>query len=242
VRCREAVCTLGRLLSLGKDLPRLIEFLLSPASKVLDSWFESDILKATLATDAVVGAMIAPSSQQSAYVLLHHVMSGPWCNVRGGMGALSRALARSAEESGAEIRVNSPVRRILLQPSVSGLKDSQAVRGVELCDGSVIECSTVLSASSPHTTFISLLADHPETANALPSDFLRRVRALDVRSGSVKINVALNALPSFLCLPNVAPGVPGPQHRGTVHFETSMEQIESAFRDAQVRRVCLVGA
>jgi phytoene dehydrogenase-like protein len=146
------------------------------------------------------------------------------------MGALSAAIARAAVDAGAEIRVSAPVKRILLAGG-----PARAVCGVELCDGSVLECDNVLSAAAPHTTFIDLLADHPETADALPVKFVQHIRALDVRSGSVKINVALNALPSFLCLPNVAPGQAGPQHRGTVHFETSMAQLEAAFLDSQVR-------
>ncbi|KAK3255004.1 hypothetical protein CYMTET_35801, partial [Cymbomonas tetramitiformis] len=79
------------------------ELLTAPASHILDRWFESEILKATLATDAVIGAMAAPSQAGSAYVLLHHVMGeaagkkGVWAYVEGGMGSISNAIAQSAQ-------------------------------------------------------------------------------------------------------------------------------------------------
>lgn len=69
------------------------ELFTGPAKQILDRYFESDILKATLATDAVIGALVSPQQTGSAYVLLHHVMGeaagkkGVWAYVQGGMGA-----------------------------------------------------------------------------------------------------------------------------------------------------------
>ncbi len=110
-----------RARGLGKDLYRLLSMLSGPATTLLDEWFESEQLKATLATDAVIGAMASPSSPGTAYVLFHHVMGetdgarGVWAYVRGGMGALSESLAASARASEVEIRTACPVAKVLLE-------------------------------------------------------------------------------------------------------------------------------
>ena len=215
---------------LGVELPGFFEFLAAPASKILDRWFESEELKATLATDAIIGALVAPSTPGSAYVLLHHVMCGTWSSVRGGMGALSDAVCAAAREAGAEVVVDAPVRRILLAGG-SGGGGGHRVEGVELEDGSVIRAERVLSSAPPSTTFGALLGEEAAAA-ALPADFRRQIRTLNVQSGSVKINLALSRLPNFLCAPNGEAGAAQPHHRATIHFETDTGQIEAAFRDA----------
>ena len=97
-----------RFLKLGRDGPRAVEILTAPARTILDRWFESDEVKATLATDAIIGAMASPSTPGTAYVLFHHVMGecngarGVWGYVKGGMGSLSEALADAARTHGAE--------------------------------------------------------------------------------------------------------------------------------------------
>ncbi|HEY6098878.1 MAG TPA: NAD(P)/FAD-dependent oxidoreductase, partial [Anaeromyxobacter sp.] len=114
-----------RLLALGKDGPAAVEILTAPARAVLDRWFESNEVKATLATDAIIGAWASPSTPGTAYVLFHHVMGetngarGVWGYVRGGMGALSEALAAAARAHGAEIRTSAPVARILVRGGVA---------------------------------------------------------------------------------------------------------------------------
>lgn len=222
---RDAVAAAARLAGLGTELPGFFEFLAAPASKILDRWFESEQVKATLATDAIVGALVAPSTPGSAYVLLHHVMCGTWANVRGGMGALSASVAAAAREAGAEIVADAPVRRVVL--GAGG-----AVEGVELEDGALVRAERVLSSAPPATTFVHLLGGAREAARVLPAGFLRQIETLNVQSGSVKINLAISRLPSFLCAPNGDAGAPLPHHRGTIHFETDTGQIEEAFRDA----------
>src|SRR5947208_2946386 len=106
-----------RFLKLGADGARALEILTGAARPILDRWFESEQLKVTLATDAVIGAMASPSTPGTAYVLFHHVMGecngvrGVWGYVRGGMGGISDALAAAARERGAEIRLRSPVAK-----------------------------------------------------------------------------------------------------------------------------------
>ena len=241
---RDALRAGASVAALGRELLPFLEFLTAPATKTLDAHFESEILKATLATDAIIGAMAPPSAPQTSYVLLHHVMCGAWANVQGGMGALSGAIAAAARQAGAELRVSSPVKRILVQPSTASRSSRtnpaaasapspSEVTGVELADGSVIRAPVVLSTTAPRITFLDLLAD---AQVALPPGFAAHIRGADVNSGSVKINIALDKLPSFLCAPN-PPGGPPPAHlRGTIHFETSVSTIEDAFRDASAGR------
>ncbi|KAI6066360.1 Pyridine nucleotide-disulfide oxidoreductase domain-containing protein 2 [Aix galericulata] len=203
---------------------------------------------ATLATDAVIGAMSSPHSPGSGYVLLHHVMGelegrrGAWGYVAGGMGALSQAIARAAASRGAHIFTEKAVSRVLLG------RDGQA-QGVVLRDGTEVRSKVVLSNASPQITFLELTPQEQ-----LPEDFTRRIRRVDTRSPVTKINgryrglppppsqlggtpaqgcraprktaprspppipVAVDRLPSFLAAPNARDGQPLPHHQCSIHL------------------------
>jgi phytoene dehydrogenase-like protein len=225
---------LAKLAKLGWGFRRLgrsdgaaaIEILTGAARPILDRWFESEQLKVTLATDAVIGAMAAPSMPGTAYVLFHHVMGetngvrGVWGYVRGGMGGISNAIAGAARAHGAEIRTGAEVGRVLVRGGKA--------QGVALVDGTEIRAAKVVSGADAHVTFLRLL--EPQT---LPADFRDMVAHLDYRSGSLKINVALRELPNFTAMPGTAPG---PQHRGTIHVCPTLDYIEEAFDDAKYGR------
>jgi phytoene dehydrogenase-like protein len=210
-------------LKLGHDGQKAVEILTGAATPILDRWFESEQLKVTLATDAIIGAMASPSMPGTAYVLFHHVMGecdgarGVWGYVRGGMGGISNAIAAAAREKGAEIRTSAEVAKILV-------KDG-AVRGVALADGTEILAPKVASGVDANVTFLKLMG-----AGDLPADFVQAVRHIDYASASCKINIALSELPDFTALPGTAPG---PQHRGTIHISPTMEYIERAYDDAK---------
>jgi phytoene dehydrogenase-like protein len=221
---------LGRqFLKLGRDGPAAIELMTGAARPILDRWFESEQLKVTLATDAIIGAMASPSMQGTAYVLLHHLMGecngarGVWGYVRGGMGGISNALASSARQHGAEIRCNAPVARILTR--------SGQAEGVVLQDGSEIRARRVASNADANVTFLKLMS-----SNELPGDFVETVRNIDYTSPSLKINVALSEVPNFTCLPCQPAGSAGPQHRGTIHISPTLDYIEQAYDDAKYGR------
>ena len=215
---------LQALKGLENDLPQAFELLTGSATTILDRWFESDVLKGVLATDAIIGAFQPPSAPGTAYVLLHHVMGqsggarGVWGYVRGGMGALTQAMARACEEQGVEIRTGCRVEEILVQ--------SGRAAGVRLSGGDTISAASVVSGIDPHQTFMRLLAEEH-----LPSEFLQAVRRIDYSSATLKINLAVSELPDFTCLPGNAE--PGPQHRGTIHFNSMPETIERAYDDAK---------
>lgn len=220
---------LGALKS-DQTVVNLIELMSSPASKILDQYFESEILKTTLATDAVIGSTLSPRDTGSAYVLLHHVMGeseglkGVWSYAKGGMGAISRALAACAVDHGAEIVCNAEVQRI-----VDGVdkRGERRVHGIQMADGSILEAEYVLSNANPYHTFKELVAE-----DALSESFVRSVELTDYQCGAFKINLVVDRLPDFECVDNeLGPdGVAliGPQHKGTIHFESRMSELESA--------------
>jgi phytoene dehydrogenase-like protein len=211
---------------LGADLPQAVELLTGAARPILDRWFESDVLKATLATDAIIGAFLSISSPGSAYVLLHHVMGeaggarGVWGYVQGGMGGLAASLAAVCHDLGVEIRRESPVRAILT--------DRGRAIGVRLEDGTQIDAKFVASSVDAHLTFEKFL-----TPDELPAYFRDAVARIDYASASAKINLALAEPPRFTCLPT--DGV-GPHHHGTMHIGPSLDYLERAYDDAKYGR------
>nr|XP_011734002.1 pyridine nucleotide-disulfide oxidoreductase domain-containing protein 2 isoform X2 [Macaca nemestrina] len=215
----------GRIL--GAQLPQYYEVLTAPITKVLDQWFESEPLKATLATDAVIGAMTSPRTPGSGYVLLHHVMGGlegmqgAWGYVQGGMGALSDAIASSATTHGASIFTEKTVAKV--QVNSEG-----CVQGVVLEDGTEVRSKVVLSNTSPQITFLKLTPQE-----WLPEEFLEKISQLDTRSPVTKINVAVDRLPSFLAAPNAPRGHPLPHHQCSIHLNCEDTLLlHQAFEDA----------
>ena len=213
----------GRLRKLSAgELAGLVKIFTQSAADLLDEWFESEEVKVTLATDGVIGANGGPKSAGTAYILLHHCMGGVaghrglWGFVRGGMGAVSEAIAASARSAGVEIRTNAEVDRILV-------RDSRA-EGVVLAGGDEVRAKIVASNIDPHRTFLGLLEN-----GVLPEDFRTSIRRFRCEGTSAKINLALNGLPSFKALP----GAPGPQHKATMHICPSVEYIERAWDDAK---------
>jgi phytoene dehydrogenase-like protein len=219
-RLMEIYQALGEL---GGDLPDAIELLIGAARPILERWFDAEVLRATLATDAVIGAFASPSYPGTAYVLLHHVMGeaggarGVWGYVQGGMGGLATALERACGELGVDIRRESPVKRILI--------DKGQIAGVALEDDTLLEAPVVASSIDAHQTFERLI-DPAE----LPVEFRAAVAKIDYSSASAKINLALSELPNFTCLPSS--GV-APHHHGTIHISPTLDYIERAFDDAK---------
>jgi phytoene dehydrogenase-like protein len=219
--------SLGRaFLRLGDGAGEAVEILSGAARPILDRWFESEELKGTLATDAIIGAMASPSMPGTAYVLFHHVMGeaggkrGVWGYMRGGMGGLTQALAAAARDLGADIRCDAEVARILV-------RESRAV-GVALVGGDEYYAPIVASNADARVTFLRLV-----DRSALPEAFVADVERISYASASLKINVALAELPSFRALPGTEPG---PQHRGTIHICPDQDYIERAFDDAKYGR------
>ena len=213
------------LAELGDDLPEAIELLTGAARPILERWFEAEVLRATLATDAIIGAFASISSPGTAYVLLHHVMGeaggarGVWGYVEGGMGGLAHALEKACQDLHVEIRRESAVERIFTQ--------NGHVKAVGLADGTLLEAPVVASSVDAHLTFERFL--QPED---LPEDFRRAVSRIDYSSASAKVNLALAEPPDFRALPGREIG---PQHHGTMHIGSDARRYRAGLRRRQIR-------
>lgn len=211
------------LAKLGPQLPEALELLTGAARPILERWFETEVLKATLATDAIIGAFASISSPGTAYVLLHHVMGeaggarGVWGYIQGGMGGLAHSLEQSARDMGVTIEREAEVSRIIT--------DRGLATGVVLADGRTFHAPVVASSVDAHLTFERFL----EPA-VLPDDFRRAVARIDYASASAKINLALAEPPNFTCRPSS--GV-APHHHGTMHIGPSLDYLERAYDDAK---------
>src|SRR3990172_3522165 len=203
-----------------------LRLLTQSARDFLDAWFDSPELKAALATDGVIGARGGPSTPGTAYVLFHHCMgvaagkAGLWGFVRGGMGAISEALAAAARSHGAEVRTGVEVAEVLVREG--------RARGVVLTGGEEITARVVISNADPKRTFLRLVP-----ARHLDPEFRREGEAIRMAGVAMKVNLALDGLPDFPAAPGTAPG---PQHRGTIHVGPSMDYIDRAWDDARAGR------
>jgi phytoene dehydrogenase-like protein len=210
----------------GRDVHEVVRLFTMSASDFLDEWFEDERVKGALATQAIIGAWAGPMTPGSAYVLMHHWIgeidghAGAWGWVKGGMGGVSQAMARSAESAGAEIRTDAEVDRIAINAS------GRAV-GVALLDGTLIRSQRVVSSAHPVTTYLSLIG-----SERLPGDVVRDVERYRTRSGSVKLNVALSELPEFPSWEHETS-----LHLGLVAISPSIEYLERAWDDAKYGRM-----
>jgi phytoene dehydrogenase-like protein len=219
----------ARLGSLGQRFRRLtrgqqhslLQLMTMSSADMLDQWFETDVLKATMSASGIIGTFLGVRSPGTAYVLLHHYMGEidgafrSWGFSRGGTGAISLAIAGAAREAGVEIRTEAPVERI----EVAG----DRVKGVVLVGGEEIGAGVVVSSADPRVTFERLCAP-----GVLPAEFLEGVRRFKFRGSSGKVNLALDALPDFTCLPG-----PGAHLRGAISISPGVEYMERAYDDAK---------
>jgi phytoene dehydrogenase-like protein len=201
----------------------VLDLFTKSAGDLLDGWFESAPIKAAFGFDAVVGNFASPYTPGSAYVLLHHVfgevngLRGQWGHARGGMGAISAAMARECAARNVTLRTGAPVARVIV-------KGARAV-GVELDDGEVVDARRVVANVNPKLLFERLMA--PEHLDA---DFRARIAAYRCASGTFRMNVALSELPDFRALPGTAPG---PHHASGIILAPSLAYMERAYFDAR---------
>jgi phytoene dehydrogenase-like protein len=218
---------LREMLHIGREFAKLgeaaiydtIRFYTMSIADYLGEYFESDVVKANFAGSGIIGTALGVHSPGTAYVLLHHYMGdvdgqgGAWGFARGGMGAVSRALAGALQAHGGEIRVAAPVGRILAR--------GRKVTGVALESGEEIAAPVVLSALDPKRTFLGLM-----DPGDLSPQVLARARNFKIRGSSGKLNIALDGAPSF---PALGPG--HPLLPGDMHFLDSLERFERAYDD-----------
>jgi phytoene dehydrogenase-like protein len=187
----------------------------------LDTWFETEALKATKSASGIIGTMLGPRSPGTAYVLLHHYMGEldgvfrAWGFAKGGNGSVSAAIASAARSSGAEIRTNAPVAEVLIQ--------NGRAKGAVLENGEEIRADVVVSGADPRRTFLGLVGE-----KNLPGEFADSIKRFKFRGASAKVNLALGELPDFTCMPGR-----GPHLRGAVSISPSVAYLERAYDDAK---------
>ena len=201
----------------------VLDLFTKSAGDVLDFWFESAPIKAALGFDAIVGNFASPYAPGTAYVLLHHVFGevngkrGVWGHAVGGMGAITQAMAAEARARGVHIDTGAEVINVCV--------DSRGAQGVQLKDGRVIEARCVAANVNPKLLYLQLI-----DAPALDADFRRRMQAWKCGSATFRMNVALNELPDFNCLPgsDVAQ-----HHQSGIIIAPSLGYMEQAYFDAR---------
>jgi phytoene dehydrogenase-like protein len=199
----------------------LHKLLTMSAADYLDEWFETAALKGTKSASGIIGTMLGPRSPGTAYVLLHHYMGEldgvfrAWGFAKGGNGSVSAAIASAARAAGAEIRVSAPVAKVRMR---RGRAD-----GVVLEDGTELDAKVVISGVDPHRTFLGLVGEEH-----LDGEFARSIRRFKMRGSSGKVNLALDGLPDFTCLPGN-----GPHLSGDITIAPSIDYLERAYDDAK---------
>ena len=193
------------------------------AGELLDAWFESDAVKAAFGFDAMVGNYASPYAPGSAYVLLHHMMGevngrrGAWGHAVGGMGAITQAMAKEAEQRGVEITTGCEVHKVCV--------DNRGAQGVQLADRSMIDARCVVANVDPRLLYLKLVDE-----SVLDADFLRRIRGYKCGSATFRMNVALSELPDFNCLRGRHLQA---HHQSGIIIAPSLAYMEQAYFDAR---------
>ncbi len=192
------------------------------AAELVEKYVRTPVIQAELVNDGLIGTNLGPRDAGTGYVLAHHLagrvlgVQGAWAFVRGGMGAVSGAIAAAARQYGAQIFADARVERVL---TFGG----RAI-GVMLDDGREISAQAVASNAHPRTTFIDLL-----DAGTLEPAFVRKVLEWKTNGPSLKLNLGLGELPNFTSRPGTNPQ---PHHRATIHVATSIDYLQKAYQDA----------
>lgn len=214
-----------RLLKLSiEDQRQLVELFTASAADFLNRWFENETVKAMFAFDGVVGAYASPETPGTAYVLLHHCFgevngkAGVWGHAHGGMGAITQAMAKSAEARGAVIVTDAPVSRIAIE-------DGRA-SGVVLANGRTVRARAVAANVSPKLLFRDLIA-----AGDVDDDIRTRFLAIKTGSGTFRMNVALSELPDFTCRPG---SQQQRHHAAGIIIGPTMTYLDRAYTDARI--------
>jgi len=215
---REFLWLAKQVWSMGeREIYEYIRFFTISAADFLDDYFENDLIKSAMASPGIIGTALGVQSPGSAYILLHHVMGdvdgniGAWGLARGGMGAISKAIASACESFGGEIRRNAGVAQVLVRDG--------KVTGVALENGDELTADIVVSNLDARRTFTRII-DRKD----LPDGIYEKAKNFKIRGSSGKVNIALSGLPKFKGLPENRY-----INRGGLNFTGSMETMERAY-------------
>ena len=191
-----------------KDMLNFIRALPMTAQELAEEYFESEAVRAAVASVAIHSSTLGPMSAGTGYTLIHN-----WLN-RGGLahvnvgraGEITSALAGAVKALGGEIRTGSEVKRIFV--------DSYACKGVALADGEEIPAEAVISAVDPKRTFLELVG-----ARELPPEFVWNVQSIKMRGSVAKIHLLIDG----------NHGIP----EGTVALAPSIKYLEKDYDEAK---------
>lgn len=218
-------------LKLGVDLyktdsetrHRMLQLFLGAPSSMIDRWFESKKIQSVMATHCMPATFASLHQPGACMPMLHHAVGelngrrGAWGIVKGGMGSITQAMAKSAVAKGVDIRVNSEVEKILVE--------NGAVRGVRLKGGEIISAKIVAANTDPKRTFLTLLGEQH-----LPASFAKDIKVFRQESASLRMNLALKGVPEFACIPSK--GI-GSHHKGGIYLIEGKEHVERAYYSAR---------
>jgi phytoene dehydrogenase-like protein len=224
---RELIKAAWKFHRLGqKEMYEFLRVLPMSAADLLNEWFETDLLKASLAAPGLLGSFVGPRQQGTVFNLLHHQLgasNGALRTagfVREGIGALPQALALSAQQFGAEIRTEAEVAKILTK--------NGAASGVILKNGDELAATNIVSSADVKRTFLKLVEP-----TYLDPNFLLRVRNIRSRGTAAKINLALASLPNFKGSTDHAVAA---ALGGVIHIGPTLDYLERASDDAKYGR------
>ncbi|MEM8935172.1 MAG: NAD(P)/FAD-dependent oxidoreductase [Pseudomonadota bacterium] len=206
------------------QLYEFIRFFTMSIAEYLEEYFESDVVLAHYSGGSIIGTGLGVYSPGTAYVLLHHAMGdvdgsvGSWGVARGGMGAVSGAIASAFQSYGGEIRTDAEVASIRVE--------NERARGIVLSSGETIEARCVVSNLDAKRTFLNIM-----NAEDIPADLVKQAQNFKIRGSSGKLNISLDGLPTFPALPNGSP-----LSLGHMHFSDSLERLERAYDDWKENR------
>ncbi|PYU17504.1 MAG: amine oxidase [Acidobacteria bacterium] len=210
-----------------KDMFRLLRWAPMAVADLVAEWFDTELLRATVAARGIFGTALGPWSAGSSAVLLLRAVgdgnpAGAAAFPRGGMGALTQAMATAAHRAGAEIRTSAEVNHINVKAGT--------VAGVVLASGEEIAATTVVSNADPRRTLLRLV-----DPVHLDPDFVVKMQHYRCNGTVAKVNLALSGLPSFSALEGPAAGGWGMQRAlaGRIHIGPEIDYLERAFDDSK---------
>lgn len=216
----------NRMRKLEPEIQReIVKLFTMSVRDYLEQWFSNELLLAIEGYASQVGNFQSVKAGGTAFVLLHHMFGevngkkGAWGFVRGGMGSITQAMAKSAEARGVEIEVSAPVAEVLVE-------NGKAV-GVRLEDGREVRGRAVAANVNPKLLFQQLVPrEH------VSDDFSKQIDNYRCVSGTFRMNVALDELPRFTALKDVDEADVEFMLQGSIFIANSLDYYERAYQDA----------
>ena len=224
---KDGAALLWRHRKIGRKLYRIVDLLSMSAYDFLREWFEDDRVMAVLAYYASIGTFAGPKTPGSAYVIMHHIMgehtgAGGWGFIKGGMGAITQALAASARQKGVDIVTGAAIAEVRIEAG--------RATAVSTATGETYRAKCIISNASAKTLYLDLVG-----AQHLPAEVLREIKAYRTFSTAFKMNIACERPPQYRILDRVRrEGALGNFAYPTyMHIAPDIDYLERAYEDAK---------